>query len=309
MPNSGGRVRLVPTDNSASASRSHTQGRPSCWKSTFQESCEAPLRKGIQREAGGGQHEAQRDELGLAHFLDEPPDGPALHQRADEAAIDKQVGDGAGRGRIALEVQMEVGADQQGQRAFEAAKAEGGEKEHDDQEAHFGLAERVRPLVEVGTRGGLGGIGPVTFRENEPGQQKIRRAQRRRNPAGAGVAQMLQALAPDERPEDEPQPERHADEAHPLRAVCRRRDVRNVGLGHGDIAAANPGEQPRHHHQPQGGGVVLQARAAREQHVRDRRPRGADEQDGAAAMAVGQSAPDRREDELHRRERGKDERR
>ncbi len=138
----------------------------------------------------------------------------------------------------------------------------------------LGWRERVRPLVEVRTRGGLGGIGPVTFGEDEEGQQEIRRAQRRRNPAGAGVAQVAQALGPDERPEDESQPERHADEAHLLRAVGRRRDVRNVGLGHGDVAAAHPGEQPRHHHQPQGGGVVLQARAAREQHVRQRpRPR------------------------------------
>src|ERR1035437_3352190 len=47
-PNKGGRVRLVPTDNSARARRSHTQGRPLCSKSTCQESGELPLRNGSQ---------------------------------------------------------------------------------------------------------------------------------------------------------------------------------------------------------------------------------------------------------------------
>ena len=91
--------------------------------------------------------------LGSPIFLTSRPMAPPCTSAPIEAAIDKQVGDGAGRGRIALEVEVEVGADQQGQRAFETAKAEGGEEEHNDQEAHLGLAERVRPLVEVRARG------------------------------------------------------------------------------------------------------------------------------------------------------------
>src|SRR5512135_2716619 len=91
------------------------------------------LKEWNQHEAGGSDHEAQSDEPGFAHLLDEPRNGSALHERADEAAIDEQVGDGAGGGRIALEVQVEVGADQQGQGAFKAAKAEGRQKEDNDQ--------------------------------------------------------------------------------------------------------------------------------------------------------------------------------
>ena len=91
---------------------------------------------------------------------------------------------------------------------------------------------------------------------------------RRRHPAGARLAQVMQALGTDKGPEDEPQPEGHSDEPHPLRAVCRRRNVRDVGLGHSDIPAARAGEQPRYHHEPQGGGVILKAGAASEQNVR-----------------------------------------
>ena len=142
-----------------------------------------------------------------------------------------------------LIVQVEVGADQQRQGAFKAAKAEGRQEEHNDQQAHFGLAQRVRPLIEVRTLGGLGGVGRVALGENEERQEKIRRAQSRRDPAGTSVAEAMETLGAKERPEDEPQPKRHADQAHLLGAVCRRGNVRDIRLGHGDIAAAHAREQ------------------------------------------------------------------
>jgi hypothetical protein len=52
--------------------------------------------------------------------------------------------------------------------------------------------------------------------------------------------------------------------------------------------------------------VIFKTRSEGEQNIRQRRASGADEQDRAAAVAVGKFAPDGREDELHRRERGDD---
>ena len=87
--------------------------------------------------------------------------------------------------------------------------------------------------------------GLQAFGENGEREQKIRRAQRRRRPAGRGDAAEFQRHAADGRAENEAQAERHADEAHPFGAVFRRRDVGDVSLGDGDVAAARAREHAR----------------------------------------------------------------
>jgi hypothetical protein len=55
------------------------------------------------------------------------------------------------------------------------------------------------------------------FGENKIGEEKIRRAQRRRRPAGrGGPAIKFQRHAADGRAENKAEAERHADEAHPF---------------------------------------------------------------------------------------------
>src|ERR1039458_8774350 len=96
--------------------------------------------------------------------------------------------------------------------------------------------------------GATGFLGVQLVRELLQRQPRAKLALLIRNPAGTGVAQVPQALAPNERPEDEPQPERHADEAHFLRALGRWSDVRDIGLGYGDVAAADSRANPAHYH-------------------------------------------------------------
>ena len=70
------------------------------------------------------------------------------------------------------------------------------------------------------------------------------------------------------RAENKSQPERHADEAHPLRPVFRRGDVGDVSLGDGDVAAADAGKDARNQQRPKRGGMIFKARPDGEQHIR-----------------------------------------
>src|ERR1017187_567181 len=90
--------------------------------------------------------------------------------------------------------------------------------------------------------GRLAGVRFQAFGEDAKREEKIRRAKSRGRPAGTGGAEEMQGDAAERRTENESQSEGHADESHPLRPVFRRSNVGDVGLGDGDVAAANAGE-------------------------------------------------------------------
>jgi len=72
------------------------------------------------------------------------------------------------------------------------------------------------------------------------------------------------------------------------------------------FAAADAGEDAGDQQRPKRGGVIFKSRPDGEQNIGQRRTGGADEQNGTAAMMVGKSSPNRRENELHRGKRGDD---
>ena len=86
-----------------------------------------------------------------------------------------------------------------------------------------------------------------------------------------------------------------------LGAVFRRRDVGDVGLRDGDVAAARAGERARDEQRHERGRGIFKTGADGEQHIGQRRAGGAERQNRPAAVPVGKPAPDGREDELHGR--------
>ena len=258
-------------------------------------------------QADAGQEQAQRNQFGFAEYFDQPPDGPALDDRADDAAKDKQGDDRRGGfGFVHGNAKIEIVADQQRQGAFKATERECRQKKNQDQQADVWLRQRVAPLGKMRTPGRPAGIRLQTFGEDAKCEEKIRRAKCGGRPAGSGGAEEMQGDAADRRTENKSQSERHADESHPLRPVFRRRDVGDVGLGDGDVAAADAGEDTGDKQRPERGGVVFKTRPDGEQDIGQRRAGGADEQNGPAAMLVGKPSPNRREDKLHGGERGDD---
>ena len=149
-----------------------------------QEELPGSLDKREQREAHRGEHKAQGDELRLAERLDEPANGAPLHESADDAAVNKEIGDGAGGSWVVLEVEVEVLADQQRQSALETAKAKRGQKEHTTRNPILGRRKRVEPLVEVRALGNVGGAGLAALGENEEARagNSPRTTRRRSNP-------------------------------------------------------------------------------------------------------------------------------
>ena len=142
------------------------------------------------------------------------------------------------------------------------------------------------------------------------GQRLRQRAQRqqevdRRQPGGDQRGQRPLApehgkprqLAADERPQDEAQPERDADDPHAARAVLGRGDVGDVGLRHGDVRGRDAAEHA-------GGDQQRQRRRRAQQRHADRRGGDAPQQHRAPPDPIRQPPPDRDEQELHDRIHG-----
>jgi len=98
--------------------------------------------------------------------------------------------------------------------------------------------------------GCVAGVRLQTFGKDGKREEKIRGAKCGGGPAGSGGAEEMQGNTAERRTENKSQSERHADESHPLGSVFRRRNVGDVGLGDGDVAAADAGEDTGdEHHQ------------------------------------------------------------
>ncbi len=128
---------------------------------------------------------------------------------------------------------------------------------------------------------------PGDRREGGPDQERQAEPPRR-------VDRQRQQQAAQERPEHEPEAERHADQAHAARPVLGLGHVGHVGLRDQDVPPRGAVEHPRQEHH---GEVARQA----EHQERQRRARLADDQQGAAAVAVAQAAEDRPRHELAHR--------
>src|SRR5258705_6053194 len=122
-----------------------------------------------QAQADAGQNKAHGDEFRFAHLFDHPADRATLHEGSDQTAIDEEVRDGSDssfidgiflwnpgrrifadpilvvRPGFAGEIEMKIVADHQRQGALEATETKRGQKKHDDEQANFGLGERVLP--------------------------------------------------------------------------------------------------------------------------------------------------------------------
>ncbi len=247
-----------------------------------------------QRQADAGQEQTQRNQFRFAEHFHEPANGPALDERADEAAKDKQRNDRhGGFGFVHGDAKIEIVADQQRQGAFKTTERERRQEKNQDQADRFSAGRACAPIdSSAGARVAWLESGLQTFGENGKGQhENSPRKARRRSSPGPVPPKSFKRNAAEGRAEDESQPERHADQAHPLRAVFRRRDVGDVSLGDGDVAAARAGEHARDEQRPKRGGMIFKARPDGEQHIRQRRAGGADEHDGTAADAGRKAAP------------------
>ena len=100
--------------------------------------------------------------------------------------------------------------------------------------------------------------------------------------------------APQRRADDKAEAKGRADQAHPLGAVLRSRDVGDIGLRRGNVAGAGAGKSARRKQHPERG------RRAHPQ-IGQRRRRHADDQYRPPPDAVAEPAPQRRRHELHQR--------
>ena len=258
-------------------------------------------------QADAGQEQAQRNQFRFTEHFDQPPDGAALDDGANDATKDKQGDDRhGGLGFVHGNAEIEIVADEQRQRAFKTTEGERGQEKNQDEQADLRLGQRVAPLGKMRAPGRLAGVRFQTFGEDAKREEKIRRAKCRGRPARPGGAEEMQRDAAERGTKNESQSEGHADESHPFRPVFRRGDVGDVGLGDGDVAAADAGENAGDEQRPECSGVIFKARPDGKQDIGQCRAGGADEQNGPATVPVGKPPPNRREDELHRGKRGDD---
>ena len=220
-----------------------------------------------------GKNKTDGDQFWFAHFFHQAAGCAALDESADDAAIGEEADNGRRRVSTGSDVQMEIVADEQGQGAFEATETKGGEEKDNDEQPDPGRAQRVQPLVEMRTLGDGLGRGLEALGQDEPGEQKISRAKGGGRPSWPRGAEQFQADAAQNRTKNESQPEGHPDKSHAARALIRRRDVGDVSLGDGDVAAAHARQKARQHHETQGSAMIGQAGGAGKKNVRGRRSR------------------------------------
>ena len=133
------------------------------------------------------------------------------------------------------------------------------------------------------------------FRQHEQAVAEVEDRQSRGEPERQAMVDVAEHAA-DQRADDEAQAERRADHAEALRAFFRRSDVGDVGIrsreaGRGRRRDDPADEQPR------------QVGRQRHEHEVQAEPQAGDQDHRAPAIAIGESALDRRTEELHQRER------
>src|SRR2546422_7479414 len=101
------------------------------------------------------------------------------------------------------------------------------------------MRHRVGPLGESRAACDVVGARRPAFGKNKESGEEIERAEGGGDVPGCADAKGFVAESAEGRTEDEAEAKSHSDEAHFLRALFGRSDVRNVGLGDGDICAAD----------------------------------------------------------------------
>src|SRR2546427_12095280 len=104
------------------------------------------------------------------------------------------------------------------------------------------MGYRVKPLGKAGASRDMLGSRLPAFGENREGQDKIGGAKAGGKPAGSAHSEQMNSEAAKGRSDDESQAEGHADETHLFRPLLGRSDVGDVGLGNGNVSAANTSE-------------------------------------------------------------------
>jgi hypothetical protein len=134
------------------------------------------------------------------------------------------------------------------------------------------------------------------FGQHEPAVQEVAQRQHRCGPERPAQVDAAEPAA-EHRADDEAQAERRADQAERLRALVRRGDVGDVGIGGGEAGRGDRRDDPADE-QPR------QRRRQRHEDEVQAQPEARQQDHRAPAVAVGQRALDRRGHELDRREHG-----
>jgi len=128
--------------------------------------------------------------------------------------------------------------------------------------------------------------------EHEKAEQEVERCEKSGGEKGQAGAIFAQYAA-ERRPEDESQAKGSPDQPEILRALLRRRDIGDIGIGGAETRAHDPGNDPRDE-QPE------QCRRKSHQHIGDGIAAERAEQYRSSAETVGQVSDNRSEDKLHR---------
>ena len=262
--------------------REHRQGR---------QQRTATLRVGYESESEKAEQSTGNDQPTLAKALRQPPDEPTLDDSAENPGVDEEPGDG--RHGVA---EAQLGELSEG--GLEVGEGEDGEEDHHQAETDqrigqgFGQApqiERAAASLRFSLR--VEGLGQPRQDEQEGDQRGRRRSdprQPRRHRHQEGT---------DRRSEDETEAESGADQPHALGPVLGTGDIGDDRLRGRDVAARYTVDDARGEEHPQRAGDS-------EEHVAQRRAEERDQQHRPPPEPVRQTSEDRREDELHDRERG-----
>jgi len=236
------------------------------------------LEDGEDGETDGEHDEADRDEAWFAEGFDEAADEAALECGGEDAAVSEQITD--------EEVGIFVAAvEESGEGAFERGEAVDGEEVDEDQDAYGGALEGFGQAGEWWAWGCGGAIGLTAFAEDSVSEDEIEEADSGGDETWTGVSEEADGDRAQGGAEDEAQAEGHSDEAHVFGAFGGWADVGDVGIGDGEVGAADAGEDTGAEEEPKGGGATEEAGDA-EEGVGSDGAEVTDEEDGATTDAI-----------------------
>ena len=181
------------------------------------------------------------------------------------------------------------------QRHRVAREGERGEEPDEHERPQLVARERLRHVTEVEQGSCRAVLGGERLAQDRAGGEEVDDGERRSDQPRREGAEVVAGEPADQRAQDEPDPERRADQAHPASPLRRRRDVRDVRLRRRDVAA----RKARDH---AGDEQHRVGRGEREQRIARRVDEHRGEQDRPAAHPIREPAEQRRRQELHRRE-------
>ena len=219
--------------------------------------------------------------------LDDRPDEAALHDRAEHAEPGKTVA------RL-RRIEGEPPRREQRERRLEHREGEPVDEIDHAARGRAAAAAAGRQIAKGSAGACLRAMNG--FRQPEPGHRRRDERERRGGPDRRGVADLGEHAA-QRGSEDETQPERGADEPVGARAIFRLGDVGDVRAGRRDVAAGQAVDDTA----PRNSIVTLCASASITKLTTV--PSETEDQDGPAAISIGQVAERRGGDQLADRER------